>query len=319
MSSPCSANWARAPERKPWLRHLNADATVPSRCNAIRRARSLPSPQDGQSGSPRTNGFIESPGEKGIEEPSQPVGRVPQSHCAGDAKTRRWWQAQTVWFAAAQKAFSAIVLGGTNGDEASDVVKAGKPQNLSQIYWGCPCCRRIRGGAPAGLGCRSSKHWSTLPDNGKHGANWCGLRRGRQARCGDGQRRRRHQIARGCQTQSYHLRCAERYDRDTDGDGSPDHQQQAFGDSWLLRVGAHSDRQRGRRARESADHHRLKFRPAEQGPHLYVHAFCPRLSICPGAIADVKTRRRKTEGGGYFREYRFRHLNVQRVERAGAG
>ena len=72
-------------------------------------------------------------------------------------------------------------------------------------------------------------------------------------------------------------------------------------------------------ARQGAADHRLELGPAQQGPHLHLHAVRARLAVRPGAVADVEARRRQAEGGRDLREYRVRHLDLERAEGTGAG
>ena len=179
--------------------------------------------------------------------------------------------------------------------------------------------RRVRRGAAARLGGRSRQYRRALSDHRQHGADRRRLRRRRQARGRDGQRGRRHQIARRRQAQSDHLRRAERHHGDAHRNRPADHRQQIVGDPWLFRQRADPDRERSRRTRQSADHHRLEFGSAQQGPHLYLHAVRPRLAIRQGAVADGQAGRRQAESRGDLREHRVRHLDLERPEGTGAG
>ena len=142
-----------------------------------------------------------------------------------------------------------------------------------------PRRRRLRRGAAARLGRRSRQYRRALSDHRQHGADRRRLRRRRQARGRDGQRGRRHQVARRRQAQPDHLRRAERHHGDAHRDRPADHRQQAVGDPRLLRQRADADRQRSRGTRQGAADHRLELRPAQQGPHLYLHAVRARLAV----------------------------------------
>ena len=149
---------------------------------------------------------------------------------------------------------------------------------------------RVRRGPAERLGGGPREHRRALSGHRQHGADRPGLRRRRQARGRDGQRRRRHQIARRRQAQSHPLRRAERHHGHAHGNRPADLRQQAVRGSRLLCLGAHFDRQRSRGTRQSADHHRLELRHAQQGPHLYLHAVCARLAVRPSATANVEAR-----------------------------
>ena len=142
-----------------------------------------------------------------------------------------------------------------------------------------PRRRRLRRGAAARLGRRSHQYRRALPDHRKHGADRRRLRRRRQARGRDGQRGRRHQVARRRQAQSDHLRRAERHHGDAHRNRPAHHRQQAVGDPRLLRQRADPDRERSLRTRQGSDHHRLELGPAQQGPHLHLHAVRARLAV----------------------------------------
>ena len=135
--------------------------------------------------------------------------------------------------------------------------------------------------------CGNRKHRRALSDDGKHGANRCGLRRSRQARGRDGQRCRRHQIARRCQAQPHRLGRAERHHRHPHGNRPFDLGQQTLRDSRLFCQRTDLDCQRSGGTRESADHHRLELRPAQQGSHSTSHAVRACLAVRQGAVANV--------------------------------
>ena len=202
--------------------------------------------------------------------------------------------------------------------QAADPSQAAGPPRIPDQDRRHPRCRRLRRGAAARLGRRSHQYRRALPDHRQHGANRRRLRRRRQARGRDGQRGRRHQVARRRQAQPHHFRRAERHHGDAHGNRPPDHRQQAVGDPRLFRQRADPDRQRSLRARQGSDHHRLELGPAQQGPHLHLHAVRARLAIRPGAAADVEARRRQAEGRRDLREHRVRHLDLERAEGTGA-
>ena len=85
-----------------------------------------------------------------------------------------------------------------------------------------------------------------------------------------------------------------------------------------FRQRADADRQRSLRTRQGSDHHRIELRPAQQGPHLHLHAVRPRLAIRQGAVADVEAGQRQAEGRRDLREHRVRHLDLERPEGTGA-
>ena len=207
---------------------------------------------------------------------------------------------------------------GNQGNTNRNAVEAAKPPQIPPQGRRRGRRRRIRRGAVARLGRRSRQHRRALSDHRQHGADRRRLRRGRQARGRDGQRGRRHQVARRRQAQPDHLRRAERHHGDAHRNRPADQRQQIVGDPRLFRQRADADRERGGRTRQGAADHRIELGPAQQGPNLHLHAVCARLAVRPGAVADVETGQRQAEGRGDLREYRVRHLDLERLEGTGA-